>query len=53
MLIISGVAEYCEDELFVAECQQDEVILIESALYGRMQLGRCVTRVNIENLAIL
>ena len=40
-----GVAEYCEDELFTAECQRDEVILVESALYGRMQLGRCVSKV--------
>ena len=40
-----GVAEYCEDEFFTAECKSDEVILVESALYGRMKLGRCVTKV--------
>lgn len=37
-----SVREYCESEAFRARCRQDEAILIESALYGRMRLGRCV-----------
>ena len=32
----------CVLETFVAECQDDEVIVIESAMYGRMNMGRCV-----------
>ncbi len=31
--------------MFTAECGQNEVVLIESALYGRMKLGRCVSQV--------
>ena len=33
---------YCEGEIFSAECGGDEVIIMETALYGRMQLGRCL-----------
>ncbi len=29
-------------ETFVASCESDEVILMQSAQYGRMHLGRCV-----------
>ena len=36
--------EYCEDEAFKATCNPGEVVVIEGALYGRMQVGRCVTR---------
>ena len=34
----------CEWESFNATCGDGEVLLIENADYGRMQLGRCVTR---------
>lgn len=34
--------EYCDTEVFRAECPEGDVILLESALYGRMRLGRCV-----------
>jgi len=34
--------EYCHAEVFRASCADDEVILMERALYGRMSLGRCV-----------
>ena len=37
-----GVQDYCEDETFEAKCEQDEVITIGSALYGRMRVGKCV-----------
>lgn len=33
---------YCESETFQARCWLGEVIMIESALYGRMRIGRCV-----------
>ena len=29
-------------EKFVAECEEDEVVVMETALYGRMQVGSCV-----------
>ena len=34
--------EFCEGETFRIKCRSDEVILTESAYYGRMRLGRCV-----------
>ena len=36
------MGEYCHAEIFRATCADDEVILVERALYGRMSLGRCV-----------
>jgi len=37
-----GPAEICTMEVFNASCPTGEVILIQSARYGRMSLGRCV-----------
>ena len=34
--------DYCDTETFRADCARDEVIVMRSALYGRMALGRCV-----------
>jgi len=34
--------EYCHNEEFAAECYDGDVILMTSALYGRMAVGRCV-----------
>ena len=34
--------EYCELETFQAECWEDEVVVMETAVYGRMRLGRCI-----------
>ena len=45
--LISSVpeaTEYCEDEMFQAKCNSDEAVVIQTALYGRMNIGRCVTR---------
>ena len=36
--------EYCSLEVFDAECLPNEVILMESAMYGRMSAGRCAVR---------
>ena len=36
--------EYCIMETFTAECKYDGVIMITHAAYGRMRLGKCVTR---------
>ena len=30
-------------EYFAAECGKDEVIVMETAVYGRMRMNRCVT----------
>ena len=37
------LVEYCLRETFHAQCQEDEVIMITHARYGRMDLGRCIT----------
>ena len=39
-----GAAEYCLTESFTARCGWNELILIDKALFGRMELGKCVTR---------
>ena len=36
--------EYCPWETFRASCKADEVIVMETARYGRMRLGRCVEK---------
>ena len=44
------MSEFCETEEFVASCpNDDEMILMQSAHFGRMRLGRCLT-VNNGNL---
>ena len=39
----AGVKEYCENESFHAKCAHDEVIVMTSAVYGRMRIGKCIT----------
>ena len=36
--------EYCQWEVFNASCPRDEVIVMQAAQYGRMELGRCLLR---------
>ena len=36
------IIEYCEGETFQARCEENEVIVMTQARYGRMRLGRCV-----------
>ena len=43
-MIVSGAREYCEAETFLARCKADEVVVMETALYGRMSVGRCVIK---------
>ena len=35
--------EFCHLEMFHARCQHGEVIVMETALFGRMRVGRCIT----------
>ena len=48
MLIITTadilVVEYCNGDVFAASCDSNEVIVIDTAWYGRMGLGKCVQR---------
>ena len=43
MLCFAGAGDFCYYETFIAECQQQEVIMMTEAKYGRMELGKCVT----------
>lgn len=35
--------EYCPLEVFSAKCAADEVIIITTAVYGRMRAGKCIS----------
>ena len=39
---VSNVKEICQWETFNATCGADEIVLVRSARYGRMQQGRCI-----------
>ena len=36
--------EYCPRDEFAPSCGRDEVIVMTEALFGRMRIGRCITR---------
>jgi len=36
------VQEFCQADVFSASCPDGHVIVMQSAFYGRMRLGRCV-----------
>ena len=40
----SGRQEYCEWDTFHAVCGKKEVILMTHARYGRLSLGRCISK---------
>ena len=45
MTLFSGMLmEYCQWDVFNASCPRGEVIVMESAQYGRMELGRCLLK---------
>ena len=37
------VSEFCDDESFVAECPRGQMVMIDYALYGRMNKNRCIS----------
>ena len=41
--LFSVLLEYCEDETFEPQCEQNEVIMMVSARYGRMRIAECLT----------
>ncbi len=49
MLSVLGTMDYCEGETFRAICEPDEVVVMRSASYGRMHLGRCL-RIDYGNI---
>ena len=41
ILSVTELAEYCEDEYFKPSCDQNEAVVMHTALYGRMRQGKC------------
>ena len=41
-IFIGLIDHYCEGEVFAPICDENKVILMKEARYGRMKLGRCV-----------
>lgn len=42
MFCVAEVKEYCQFEAFNVTCPWEHVIVMRSALYGRMNVGKCV-----------
>ena len=40
--IRSELRDYCEDGIFRAECPMGEIVVVEEAQFGRMELGTCL-----------
>ena len=40
--IVTGPSDYCDHEQFQAKCDNKETILMQSAQFGRMRVGRCI-----------
>ena len=40
--LFPGNVEYCERDVFEPSCPSGEVILMKSAFYGRMAIGKCI-----------
>lgn len=52
-LILELPQEYCQFEIFRPQCSKNEVILMESATFGRMRVGKCIDAKEIETLGYL
>ncbi len=44
VIILTEMTEYCETEVFQPHCGTNQMIVMTSALYGRMEIGRCVKK---------
>ena len=42
---VGDQADYCQGEVFTANCDHGRVVVMTTAMYGRMQRGRCVTTI--------
>jgi len=40
----TGADEYCQFDTFNVTCPRGQVIVIDQAQYGRLRIGRCVSR---------
>ena len=39
-IFVAEIQEYCQFDTFEARCGRDEIIVMDTALYGRMNLGK-------------
>ena len=39
---VTDLRDYCEQDIFHAECPDGEVVLMQEARFGRMGLGSCI-----------
>ncbi len=44
--------EVCQTESFKASCSDDEVVVMTSAQYGRMRLGKCIEVITTNSIAM-
>jgi len=49
-LVLEAVRDYCMFETFHPQCYGHEVIVIDYAVYGRRQIGRCIQQADAEDL---
>jgi len=49
-MISAELKEYCGFETFSPKCGGKEVIVMDVALYGRRQLGKCIEASDVEEL---
>ena len=42
--VLSGPTDFCHRETLNASCAENEVIMMKTARYGRMTIGKCVRK---------
>src|SRR6218665_1508884 len=48
--VLDSPDEFCNSDIFQPRCLKNEVILMKSATYGRMSIGRCITAEEADEL---
>ena len=48
--VLDHPQEYCSFEIFQPRCLKNEIIVIKSATYGRMRIGKCITAEEVSGL---
>src|SRR6218665_1365649 len=49
----AALQEYCMLESFQPLCPRNEVVLMKSATYGRMRIGRCITSEEVDAFRVV
>ena len=48
--VLDHPQEYCSFEIFQPRCLKNEIIVIKSATYGRMRIGKCITAEEVSGI---